>query len=153
MAESGGRIVVGVDGSEGARRALSWAIDEARLRGWSIVAVHSYMVPPLLLSPETAPTGPATIPDPGLVDRLGDAAEKLLSRELEQADTDGVEVEGAVGTGPAADVLRQAAKDAQLLVVGMRGGGGFLGLLLGSVSQQVAQHAPCPVVLVPLDES
>ncbi len=153
MPESSGRIVVGVDGSDGARRALAWAVDEARLRGWSILAVYSYMVPPLLLSPETAPTGPATIPDAGLVDRLGDAAENLVSRELEQADTDGVEVEGAVGTGPAADVLRQAAKDADLLVVGMRGGGGFMGLLLGSVSQQVAQYAPCPVVLVPLGES
>ena len=62
-------------------------------------------------------------------------------------------LDGAVGTGPAADVLRQAAKDAQLLVVGQRGGGGFMGLLLGSVSQQVAQYSPCPVVLVPLDES
>lgn len=153
MPESSGRIVVGVDGSEGARRALGWAVEEARVRGWSVLAVHSYMVPPLLLAAETGPTGPPTIPDPGLVDRLANAAEKLLSRELEQAETDGVELEGAVGTGPAADVLRQAAKDAQLLVVGMRGGGGFMGLLLGSVSQQVAQHAPCPVVLVPLQES
>jgi nucleotide-binding universal stress UspA family protein len=153
VAEASGRIVVGVDGSDGARRALAWAVEEARLRGWSIVAVHSYMVPPLLLSAETSPAGPPTIPDPGLVDRLADAAEKLLSRELEQADTDGVEVEGAVGTGPSADVLRQAAKDAQLLVVGNRGRGGFTGLLLGSVSQQVAQHSPCPVVIVPSGQS
>jgi nucleotide-binding universal stress UspA family protein len=153
VADASGRIVVGIDGSEGARRALGWAVEEARLRGWSVLAVHSYSVPPLLLSAETVPGAPPATPDPGLIDRLAAGAETLLARELEKVDTEGVQVEGAVGNGPAADVLRQAAKEAQLLVVGMRGGGGFMGLLLGSVSQQVAQYAPCPVVLVPLPEA
>ncbi|MDP9491422.1 MAG: universal stress protein [Actinomycetota bacterium] len=150
---SAGRIVVGVDGSDEARRALAWALDEGRLRKWSVAAVHSYMIPPLLLSPEPLPVGPPTVPDPGLIEQLEERAEKLVADELDQAETSGVAVEGRVGSGTAADVLLQAARDADLLVVGTRGKGGFTGLLLGSVSGQVAHHSPCPVVIVPSPRS
>jgi len=146
---SNGRVVVGVDGSEEARRALAWALDEARLRKWVVVAVHAYMIPPLLMAPEPMPVGPPTVPDPRLIEQLEERAEKLVADELEQADTSGVDVEGRVASGAAADVLLQAAQDADLLVVGTRGRGGFAGLLLGSVSGQVAHHAQCPVVIVP----
>lgn len=63
--------------------------------------------------------------------------------------TPGVEVEQSVLEGTPAQVLVEAAQGADLLVVGTRGHGGFTGLLLGSVSQQAAHHAPCPVVIVP----
>jgi nucleotide-binding universal stress UspA family protein len=56
-------------------------------------------------------------------------------------------VEAVASEGPASTVLIDAARDAELLVVGSRGHGGFLGLTIGSVSLQVAQHAPCPVVI------
>jgi nucleotide-binding universal stress UspA family protein len=63
--------------------------------------------------------------------------------------TDGIELEADAVEGPPADTLIAAGRDAELLVVGSRGRGGFAGLLLGSVSQQCAQHAPCPVVILP----
>ena len=152
-ADSAGQIVVGVDGSQQARSALAWALDEARLRKWAVVVVHSYSIPPLLMAPEAGPVGPPAIPDPGLIDSLANAAEKLLAREIEAADTDDVSVEGRVVPGPPADALIQQGRDANLLVVGTRGLGGFRELILGSVSDQVARHSPCPVVIVPSRKS
>jgi nucleotide-binding universal stress UspA family protein len=142
--------VVGVDGSDGSRRALAWAAEEARLRKWVVVAIHSYTIPPLLMAPD-ALTGapPAPITDTGLIERLEEASEKLLAEEIEQVDSDDLTIEGRVASGPAADALIQAAKEADLIVVGTRGLGGFKELLLGSVSHQVAHYAPCPVVVVP----
>jgi nucleotide-binding universal stress UspA family protein len=147
--DSPGRIVVGVDGSEQARRALTWALDEARLRQFVVTAVHAYTIPPVLLSPAPGPLAPTVPPDPELVERVQESAERLLERELEEANTEGVDVEGRVVSGPAAEALLQAGRDADLLVVGTRGLGGFKELLLGSVSNQVTNHAPCPVVVVP----
>jgi nucleotide-binding universal stress UspA family protein len=151
MSDDGiGRIVVGVDGSEGARRALAWAAEEARLRKWVLVAVHAYTIPPLLMAPDpiTGVTAPP-VTDPGLVEGLEEAAEKLLADEIEQVDSDDLIVEGRVVSAPAADALLEAAEEADLVVVGTRGLGGFKELLLGSVSHQVVQHSPCPVVIVP----
>ena len=80
------------------------------------------------------------------------AAEELLEEEtagLEaEAEAEGIEIERRVVEGGAARVLVDAAADGDLLVVGSRGHGGFAGLLLGSVSQQCAHHAHCPVVIV-----
>ena len=80
------------------------------------------------------------------------AALEMLSRVakevLEAPQLEGVELRAIEGNP--ADVLHDEARDAALLVVGSRGRGGFSGLLLGSVSQRVAQRAPCPVVVVPL---
>lgn len=64
-----------------------------------------------------------------------------------------VSVEGRVVPGPPADALIQQARDANLLVVGTRGLGGFRELILGSVSDQVARHSPCPVVIMPSPKS
>jgi nucleotide-binding universal stress UspA family protein len=149
-----GRIVVGVDGSDGSRRALAWAADEARLRKWVVVAIHAYTIPPLLLAPDALGGIPAApITDPGLIERLEEAAEKLLAEEIEQVDSDDLTIEGRVVSGPAADALIQAAHEADLVVVGTRGLGGFRELLLGSVSHQVAHYSPRPVVIVPARES
>jgi nucleotide-binding universal stress UspA family protein len=152
MSESSGqdttsRIVVGVDGSDGARRALEWAVAEARLRGARLVAVHTWEMPPLGIS--AGPFDPPTPLDPDLLQRVEAAAGELLERELNAVDVSGLEVEKRVEPRNPADALLDAGREADLLVVGTRGHGGFTGLLLGSVSQQVSHHAPCPVVIVP----
>jgi nucleotide-binding universal stress UspA family protein len=74
---------------------------------------------------------------------------QLLDSAIDEVDTSGVTVDRKLRTGNASQALLHEAKGAALLVVGSRGRGGFTGLLLGSVSQQVAHHAPCPVVIVP----
>jgi nucleotide-binding universal stress UspA family protein len=141
------RIVVGVDGSDGARRALEWAVAEARLRGARLVAVHTWEMPPLGIS--AGPFDPPTTLDPDLMQRVASAARELLDRELDAVDVSGLEVDKLAEPRNPADALLDAGREADLLVVGTRGHGGFTGLLLGSVSQQVSHHAPCPVVIVP----
>ena len=137
------RIVVGVDGSAPADAALAFAREEARLRQATLVAVTAWHEP--YVAPTVAPIGP----DPGL---LADAARSTLADALRGAGLDaaGDDVERVVERGGPAEVLLRAAEGADLLVVGSRGRGGFTGLLLGSVSQQVVHHARCPVVVVPL---
>lgn len=144
--------MVGVDGSEHARRALDWAAEEARLRGWKLVAVHAYAVPPLYLAPDPVLATPPPLPDPELSGRLEESAGKLLAEEIERLDADDLTIERLVSAGSAADALLQAAKEGDILVVGSRGLGGFRGLMLGSVGQQVAHHAPCPVVILPASD-
>lgn len=144
--------MVGVDGSEHARRALDWAAEEARLRGWKLVAVHAYAVPPLYLAPDPVLATPPPLPDPELSGRLEESAGKLLAEEIERLDADDLTIERLVSAGSAADALLQAAKEGDILVVGSRGLGGFKGLMLGSVGQQVAHHAPCPVVILPASD-
>ena len=133
-----GVVVVGVDGSEGARRALRWAAEEARLRGVALRVVHvwSYL----------DQAGEAFDPTYG-----EDDARRLLDEALAGAGTElgGLDVERRTVCDLASRGLLESATDGDLLVVGARGMGGFRGLMLGSVSQQVAQHAPCPVVIVP----
>jgi len=136
------RIVVGVDGSEGSQRALRWAIAEARLRHASVDAVHAWHAPYLLATPYA----PAPSIDPS---EFEGEARAILERAVETEVADGVPVHRVLVCGPAAPTLLDHAKDADLLVVGSRGRGGFAGLLLGSVSQQVVAHAECPVVVIP----
>ena len=135
------RVVVGTDGSPGSQRALEWAVEEARRRQARLAVVHIWDAP---FEPTWGTMG---------VDIA--AYEEHASETLDDAVADcraaepGVEIEPRLVRGPAATTLVELAKDADLLVVGSRGRGGFAGLLLGSVSQQVAQHATCPVVIVP----
>jgi nucleotide-binding universal stress UspA family protein len=139
------RLVVGVDGSEGAAAALRWAIEEARLRGGSVEALSAWQFP----LPTGIPYG--DVQAIASVD-LERAAESTLAAQVADAvkDMDGdVAVDARVVHGQAAAELVHAAKGADLLVVGSRGRGGFAGLLLGSVSRQCAEHSPCPVVIVP----
>jgi nucleotide-binding universal stress UspA family protein len=137
-----GRIVVGVDGSEGSKAALKWAIEEARLRDAKVLAAHAWVA-----YPQLAPESPLLAED---WSTLRDSANEFVDTFV--ADTIGeqpdVEVTAMAVHGTAASALVEAAKDADLLVVGSRGLGGFTGLLLGSVSQQCAHHSPCPVVIV-----
>ena len=140
------RIVVGVDGSEGAQRALRFAIGEARRRGASLEVVHAWHVPYAAAGPYV----PGPMLDPAPIEEL---ERWTLARAVDAEDTSGVEVHRALVCDTASRALIDAAKGADLLVVGTRGRGGFVGLLLGSVSQTVTHHAPCPVVVVPADDN
>ena len=136
-------IVVGFDGSPSALAALRWALDEARLRGSHVLVLQAWSVPVLAYA---SPYAAAPVLE--LVEANRRAAEDTVANALEEADCHDLVVEHAVVEGGAAEALLDAAADADLLVVGSRGHGGFAGLLLGSVSQQCAHHAPCPVVIV-----
>ncbi len=143
------RIVVGVDGSESSKAALAWAANEAKLRGCHVVAVLAWT--PAVVTPGP---WPGMVPVPTSVDGEEDAKAELSSVvEKALGHIPEVEVEERVVHLPPAHALIEEASDAQLLVVGSRGHGGFAGLLLGSVSQQCAQHAPCPVVIVRAPET
>lgn len=144
-----GIIVVGVDGSESSRAALVWALAEARLRGSTLRAVHAWMIP--AMGSGEAPW--ALIPPGSYVDVSADEIEKAtheaLDREIAEVDGPaGVAIERFVDEGPAADVIVDASKDAELVVVGSRGRGAIATLVLGSTSQQVIHLATCPVVVV-----
>ncbi|AVZ74205.1 universal stress protein UspA [Streptomyces lunaelactis] len=141
MADAG-RIVVGVDGSEPSLRALRWAVRQSALTGETLEAVISWeypaagwaaMVPgvPEDFNPEALA---AQILDDSLVETLGaEAAAKITHTVL---------------IGNAAQALMDRAGGAALLVVGNHGYSGFRATLLGSVGLHLAQHAPCPVVVV-----
>ena len=138
------RIVVGVDGSEAAQQALEWAVVEARLRGAGLVVVHAWQQPTAALMSPYAPL----LADPAT---LAEAARQTLTDSLAAVDFSALagEPERVLVQGPAAPALLGAARDSSLLVVGSRGRGGFAGLLLGSVSRQVAHEAAVPVVIIP----
>jgi nucleotide-binding universal stress UspA family protein len=138
-------IVVGVDGSEGAAAALEFAAAEAALRQARIRVVCVWEVSAIAYG-----GGFALALDQQTIDAFRDRAQRVADEAVATVkerwpalDCEGLAVEGQ----PAAVLLEHAA-DATLIVVGNRGLGGFRSLLLGSVSQQVVNHAPCPVVVV-----
>ena len=134
------RIVVGVDGSEHAVRALRWAVEDARRRGAGLSVVHAVPFPFNLADP-------ILIPPPPEHD-LQLAGLQVIDEALADVEVDDLDVQRTAVIGQAASVLCDAATGAELLVLGSRGLGGFKGLLVGSVTQQVVAHAPCPVVVV-----
>ncbi len=139
------RIVVGIDGSEPSRLALRWAIDEAARHGSSVEAVHAWH--DVYVGGGT-PYGVGLLPDPKI---YSDAADALMEEIVGAADESALAtpiVRVVVRDSPA-HALLEAGKGADMIVVGSRGRGGFAGLLMGSVSQQVVHHAPCPVVVIP----
>ena len=142
-----GVIVVGVDFSEGAKAALRFGLAEAKLRHATLRVVHAWQFDYIRVS---GIEGFYTTIEPDLSD-VRRAAETALEAILAEivSDEHEVEVVPVVVEGAAATVLVAESQDAELLVVGSRGHGGFAGLLLGSVSQQCAHHAACPVVIIP----
>jgi nucleotide-binding universal stress UspA family protein len=139
-----GDIIVGVDGSDGSRAALRWAARTAAARHAGLRAIGAWQYP----ANAVTPAGPARLPGQDEMDeQTCDGVRAVVHEELE-AHSDRVTVEA--GRGPAAAVLLAAAAraDADMLVVGARGLGGFGGLLLGSVSQECVEHSPCPVVVL-----
>lgn len=138
-------IVVGIDGSEPSRNALRWAVEEAKLRSASVVAVHAWA------APDATMYGGLAITD-NEVETLAQDAREFVEHAVEEAVPDAVvDVMPIAVEGTPATALVAAARSADLLVVGSRGLGGFKGLVLGSVSQRVAHHAPCPVVVIGTD--
>ena len=133
-----GRIVVGLDGSEHSIDALRWAVDEARLRKASVLAFCAWEFPhdpnPVVMF--------TTQPEP-----FRAAAHAVFERAIAAVDPGAVDVVEQIVEGAAALRLAEASADADLLVVGSRGRGGFAGLLLGSVSQHLAVHARCPLLI------
>jgi nucleotide-binding universal stress UspA family protein len=139
-----GPVMVGVDGSDGSRAALRWASDLAERTGRSTVVVHAWRFPmPVGIHPM-----PVAPPDPDEMDaRIEDSIRQICEQELGAA---AAQVRIASLHGDATGALVDAARrdDADLLVVGSRGLGGFRSLLLGSVGRTVLEHAPCPVAIV-----
>jgi nucleotide-binding universal stress UspA family protein len=139
------KMVVGVDGSDASKDALRWAFEEARLRGAELVAVHAWEPPPTILEPGPAPGFDlvAVLPQ---VKEAGERLVETVTNEVAGNYPD-VTYEAVTLDGPPVEVLVEAARDADILVVGSRGRGGFSALLLGSVSQALAHHAPCPLLI------
>jgi len=121
-------VVVGVDGSANAARALHWALDEAYAHGCKVVLVHGVE----LGTAAASPYGSGVV-----LEQLEEAGREVLDPS-----------ETRLEVGSAAHALIEASRGAELLVVGSRGHGGFTGLLLGSVSSACVHHAHCPVVVV-----
>jgi nucleotide-binding universal stress UspA family protein len=136
-------IVVGVDGSPGSRRALTWAAAEAADHGADLIVVNVWehtLLPPA----GSVSVSEHYVPDPS--QRTADDLLGVIKEEL--GDDPPVRVQPQVKQGRPAKVLIEESADADLLVVGNRGHGGFKGLVIGSVSQHVAAYAKCPVTVV-----
>jgi nucleotide-binding universal stress UspA family protein len=139
---SRGWIVVGVDGSEPSQAALRWAATEAHRRGLGLQVVTCWSYPML-------PWGPYQPPLSG--DEFAAEAQKAAEAEVEKVlgeDRGSLDVEISVVEGAASLRLLDWDNAADMIVVGSRGRGGFAGLLLGSVSEHLAEHARCPVVII-----
>lgn len=133
------RIVVGVAGSPASAAALRWAVEQARLTGAEIHAIMTWDLP---ISYSWEPVVEN-------VDFAGDCQKRLATAVRQALGDDGAHaVRSEALAGHPAWRLVEAAEGADLLVVGSRRHGGFVGTLLGSVSQHVVAHAPCPVVVV-----
>jgi nucleotide-binding universal stress UspA family protein len=136
-------IVVGVDGSPGSRKALTWAAAEAQDHGADLVVVNVWehtLLPPA----GSVSVSERYVPDPSQT-----TAEDLLQIIKEElGEEPPVLVRPHVKQGRPAKTLIEDSENADLLVVGKRGHGGFAGLVLGSVSQHVAAYAKCPVAVV-----
>lgn len=136
-----GRIVVGVDGSEASKDALRWAARQAALTGSTlvVVAVWSYAT-------MSYPTMSGYVPTVNDLDLEGDT--RMLLQQTVKEVLDGAPVRMVVAQGHPAEVLARFSESADLLVVGSRGHGGFVGALLGSVSQHLVHTAHCPVLVI-----
>ncbi|TVR35058.1 MAG: universal stress protein [Nitriliruptor sp.] len=143
------RILVGVDASDASIDALKRAAEEARWRESTLEVVYVF-------EPHQQVAAYPVLPERG-TDRAPDMEEqrekarKSLGNWLDEiaVDFDGIDVEHSVlAERKIAQALIERSKDADLVVVGSRGRGGFAGLRLGSVSEQVTRHAKCPVLVV-----
>lgn len=138
-------IVVGFDGSAHSERSIEWAMKEAALRHApvTVLAVHPVAISAWTRNPITYPA------DEGEVDKARTAAQESVDKVASQLGGERPTVTVRAISGVPAEELIKAGADADLVVVGSRGSGGFGRLLLGSVGSQVTHHAPCPVVVVP----
>ena len=155
------RIVVGVDGSPQSKKALAWAVEQARVHDATLEIVYAYG-PPEDYNPYAQSYIGTTA---STIERLATDERRWRDQRRAQAQERAEQVlQGVIHDVPGTEDVRvkplvitetrppraliEHARGADLLVIGSRGRGGFAGLVLGSVSQQCAQHAPCPVVIV-----
>ncbi|WP_335992097.1 universal stress protein [Glycomyces sp. MUSA5-2] len=133
-------VVVGVDGSASSRKALEWALEYAAALDLTVTAVQAWQIP------LAYGTGAMVLPG----QELAEAARSVLDKTVDEvaAAWPQVHVERRIEEGHPAKVLLKAAEEAKMLVVGSRGHGGFVGALIGSVSQHCVTHAHCPVLVV-----
>jgi nucleotide-binding universal stress UspA family protein len=143
-----GRIVVGIDGSPESAAALRWAAEEAKLREASVEAVHVWNYIPMTTAADSGLVPMSWTDSAEMVDATHDAASRAAAQEVEDVLGAGHGVTISLVQGDASEALLETAKGADLLVVGNRGRGAIKELLLGSTSGRVADHAPCPVVIV-----
>ncbi|MGC9669769.1 universal stress protein [Planosporangium sp. 12N6] len=143
-ADAAGDVLLGVDGSSASEPAVGFAFEEAALRGVALTALHAWTAPVRAEPGDVLPM----VYDAAIVEAEEDRvlAEALAGWRDKYPD---VPVRRRLVRGPTRRALIGATRDAQLVVVGSRGRGGFTGLLLGSVSQAVLHHANCPVAIVP----
>ena len=136
--------MAGVDGSPSSLVALQWAVRHAGLTGGTVKAVLAWQYPATLTGYGWAPI---VVVEPA---QYEENAQKTLAEAVASVDTEGrdVAISTWVRQGNPAQVLIDAAADADLLVVGSRGHGGFSEVLLGSVSMHCVHYAPCPVAVI-----
>lgn len=141
-----GGIVVGHDGSPGAAHAVRWAADLAQRLASPLHVVRAWSISS---SPRPASASPGYVPP------LTDFESAVLDRLRRDVEDLGLPDELDVGChvvhGPSGRRLLEVSAAADLLVVGARGAGGFLGLRFGSTADQVVSHARCPVVVIPVE--
>ena len=139
----GGSVIVGVDGSESSLAAVETAAREAGLRKAALKVVHAFLWPAMHVPLGPSPLGPA---DGGMRNMV----ERLVAEAVERARVVApeVEVSHAVVTGEPLTVLEAQSRAAELVVVGSRGMGGFVGLMVGSTAVHLAAHGRCPVLVV-----
>jgi len=140
---SAGPVVVGSDGSPDSEAAIAFACEEAKLRGAALVAVHTWsdVLADGMLRPHPLQEDPAEI----AAAERGKLAEQVAGWQRKYPD---LAIELEVVRGRPVRTLLERGEDAQLVVVGCRGRGGFTGMLLGSTSQALIAHSPCPVAVV-----
>lgn len=133
------RIIVGVDGSPSANKATEWAAQEAELRGVTLELIHAWNYPNLgyggyvAVLEDFEKDARAVLDDVTATVRQAHPALALISTLVQ---------------GPTAQTIIDKASQADMVVVGSRGKGGFSGLLLGSVGQQLVHHCESPVVII-----
>ncbi len=145
----GSRVVVGVDGSAGARAALLFAIEDAARRGVPVEAVIAHRPPEVWMDFDAVGGVDHGQAEAEAVQR----AETFIGEVLREVPEPHPGIHVTAVLGSAADGLIRESAGADLLVVGSRGHGGFASMLLGSTSMQCVLHAPCPVTVVHSPES
>lgn len=147
------RVVVGLDGSPTAREALRWAVELAGTTGAAVEVIGAWSHPANYeWTVRTTNYGLVPVPELPAREDIEAAVRDSLDDAVSGVADSGVPVTRRAVEGNPATVLVEAAADADLLVLGRRGHGRVLDLLLGSVSEHCIQHATCPVVVVPLPE-
>lgn len=148
-----GRILIGIDGSAAADRALAWGLDEAERRGAPVHLLSVYTLPIVVGGVMGGYVGPAMTSDE--IVQLREANEALLASRVTSAEVShpNVSVTSEVVQGSPAPALLDRAAGSALVVLGDEGTGAFEALVLGSVSHTLAHRSPVPVVLVPSTSS